>query len=438
MTERQLFLGGYVLFPSGHYAGAWRHPYSTRDWLGRDFLHQTARTLEAAKFDLAFIPETVSHNPDFTRHGHSNSIKHDPAQVAGQIAAVTTHLGVGVTLSTSFNEPYNLARTLLSLDHLSGGRVAWNVIQSHGPGNYLNFPHVEELSGAELYDRGDEYVEAVLALWRAWEADALVQDQESGLFADPARITVPDYRGKYLAVRGPLNLPPSPQTHPVIIQAGDSQRGRTFGARWGDVIFAIERTRADMQAKKDDLKGKARAAGRDADRIRLFAAVQPIIGETKEIALARRDFLRTRITPESGVRFFSHFARVDLAGVDLDARYVDAIEERATDGQTESRAIVQLDELLGARRDRVTIAEAGVEFSTSELTPQVVGTGEEIAEELAAYFTSGAADGFLITPTHFPGSFEEFGRAVVPHLQRLGVFRTEYTGATLRENLGLA
>jgi alkanesulfonate monooxygenase SsuD/methylene tetrahydromethanopterin reductase-like flavin-dependent oxidoreductase (luciferase family) len=224
----------------------------------------------------------------------------------------------------------------------------------------------------------------------------------------------------------------------VIIQAGDSQRGRTFGARWGDVIFAIERTRADMQAKKDDLKGKARAAGRDADRIRLFAAVQPIIGETKEIALARRDFLRTRITPESGVRFFSHFARVDLAGVDLDARYVDVIEERATDGQTESRAIVQLDELLGARRDRVTIAEAGVEFSTSELTPQVVGTGEEIAEELAAYFTSGAADGFLITPTHFPGSFEEFGRAVVPHLQRLGVFRTEYTGATLRENLGLA
>jgi FMN-dependent oxidoreductase (nitrilotriacetate monooxygenase family) len=438
MTERHLFLGGYVLFPSGHYAGAWRHPYSSRDWLGREFLHQTARTLEAAKFDLAFIPETVSHNDEFTRHGHSNAIKHDPAQVAAQIAAVTTHLGVGVTLSTSFNEPYNLARTLLSLDHLSGGRVAWNVIQSHGSANYLNFPQKEELTGSELYDRGDEYVEAVLALWRAWDADALVQDQDTGLFADPTRITVPDYKGRYVEVRGPLNLPPSPQRHPVIIQAGDSPRGRTFGARWGEVIFAIERTQADLQTKKEDLRAKATAAGRDPDGIRLFAAVQPIVGETTEIAHARRDYLRTRITPESGVTFFGHFARIDLTGVDLDARYVDVLEERATAEQIGSRAVAQLDDLLGARRNQVTIAEAGIEFSTSELTPQVVGTGAEIAEQLAEIFTSGAADGFLITPTHFPGSFDDFGRAVVPQLQRLGVFRTEYAAATLRENLGLA
>ncbi|MCE0762410.1 NtaA/DmoA family FMN-dependent monooxygenase [Pseudonocardia kujensis] len=438
MTERHLFLGGYVLFPSGHYAGAWRHPYSSRDWLGRDFLHQTARSLEAAKFDLAFIPETVSHHEGFTRHGHSNAIKHDPAQVAGQIAAVTSHLGVGVTLSTSFNEPYNLARTLLSLDHLSGGRVAWNVIQSHGPANYLNFPNAEELTGSELYDRGDEFVEAVLALWRSWGPGALVQDQESGVFADPSRITVPDYKGRFVAVRGPLNLPPSPQDHPVIIQAGDSQRGREFGARWGEVIFAIERTRADLRAKKDDLRAKARAAGRDPERIRLFAAVQPIVGETREIAEARRDFLRTRITPESGTTFLSHFARIDLTGVDLTARYVDVLEERATEGQTEARAITQLDALLGARRDRVTLAEAGIEFSTSELTPQIVGTGEQVAEQLAEIFGSGAADGFLITPTHFPGSFDDFGRAVVPHLQKLGVFRTEYEGTTLRENLGLS
>ena len=437
MTGRHLFLGGYVLFPSGHYAGAWRHPYSSRDWLGRDFLHQTARTLEAAKFDLAFIPETVSHNEGFTRHGHSNAVKHDPAQVAAQIAAVTTRLGVGVTLSTSFNEPYNLARTLLSLDHLSGGRVAWNVIQSHGPANYLNFPRAEELTGDELYDRGDEFVEAVLALWRAWGPDALVQDQDSGLFADPARIDVPDYKGRYVAVRGPLNLPRSPQGHPVIIQAGDSPRGREFGARWGEVIFAIERTQADLRAKKDDLRARARAAGRDAEQIRLFAAVQPIVGETTEIARARRDFLRTRITPESGVTFLSLFARLDLTGADLQARYVDVLEERATDGQTANRAITQLDDLLGTRRDRVTLAEAGIEFSTSELTPQVVGTGAEVAEQLAEIFASGAADGFLITPTHFPGSFDEFGRAVVPHLQRLGVFRTEYAGTTLRENLGL-
>lgn len=437
MTDRQLFLGGYVLFPGGHFAGAWRHPYSTGDWLGRETLRETARALESAKFDLAFIPETVSYREGFTRHGLSNSIKHDPAQVAAQIAAVTDHLGVGVTLSTSFNSPYNLARTLASLDHLSGGRVAWNVIQSQGEANYANFPEVERLAGAELYDRGDEVVEAVVALWQSWGQDALVNDRETGLFADPSRITTPDYKGRYTAVRGPLNLPPTPQGQPVIIQAGDSPRGREFGARWGDVIFAIERTPADLLAKKNDLRAKAAAHGRDPEKIRLFAAVQPIIGETTAIARARRDDLRAHITPEAGLEFFSLFSRLDLSGVDPQDPYLKVIEERGAD-QPPNRAVVQLTELLGARAGSITIAEAAVEFSTSELTPQLVGTGVEVAEQLAEIFTSGAADGFLITPTHFPGSFHEFGRAVVPHLQRLGVFRTEYGDTTLRGNLGLS
>lgn len=436
MTDRQLFLGGYVLFPGGHFAGTWRHPYSTGDWLGRGFLHETARALEDAKFDLAFIPETVSYREGFARHGLSNAIKHDPAQAAAQIAAVTEHLGLGVTLSTSFTPPYNLARTLASLDHLSGGRVAWNVIQSAGPANYANFPTAERLDGAELYDRGDEVVEAVVALWQSWAADALVADRDTGLFADPSRITTPDYKGRYTAVRGPLNLPPTPQGHPVIIQAGDSPRGREFGARWGEVIFAIERTPDDLRAKKTDLQTRAAAVGRDPEKIRLFAAVQPIIGETTEIARARRDHLSKLITPEAGIEFFSLFSRLDLSGLDPATPYRQVIEERTGDGPA-NRAIVQLTELLGARADRFSIAEAAVEFSTSELTPQLVGTGVEIAEQLAGIFTAGAADGFLITPTHFPGTFHEFGRAVVPHLQRLGVFRTEYASTTLRGNLGL-
>ncbi|GIG20081.1 monooxygenase [Cellulomonas chitinilytica] len=437
MTQRQLFLGGYVLFPGGHFAGAWRHPYSTRDWLGPQTFHDLARTLEAAKFDLAFIPETVSFRAGFARHGLSNAIKHDPAQIAAQIAAVTTHLGIGVTLSTSFNPPYNLARTLASLDHLSGGRVAWNVIQSNGPANYANFPEVEQLDRDQLYDRGDEVVEAVTVLWDSWGQDALVADQQTGLFADPARITVPDYKGTYVATRGPLNLPPTPQGRPVIIQAGDSPRGRAFGARWGEVIFAIERTQADLQAKKDDLRAKATAVGRDPEKIKLFAAVQPIVGETTEIARARRDHLRTLVTPEAGVEFFSQFSRLDLGDVSLDEPYVKVLEERATQGQAEGRAVVALNELLGSRLRTATIAEAAIEFSTSELTPQLVGTGAEIADQLAELFLSGAADGFLVTPTHFPGSFDEFGRAVVPHLQRLGVYKTEYAGTTLRGNLGV-
>lgn len=437
MTDRQLFLGAYLLFPSGHFAGAWRHPYSERDFNDRDLYQDIARTLERARFDLAFIPETVSYREGFARHGLSNGLKHDPAQLAAQIAAVTTHLGVGITLSTSFNEPYNLARTLLSLDHLSGGRVAWNIIQSNGPANYANFPHVEQLGRDELYDRGDEVVESVLALWRSWAPDALVADPVTGVYADTSKITAPEYKGKYVEVRGPLNLPPTPQRHPVLIQAGDSPRGRDFGARWGDIIFAIERTQADLQAKKDDLRARAVTAGRDPDKIRLFAAIQPIIGETTEIARARRDHLRTLVSPAAGIEFFSQFSRLDLGDVSPDEPYLKVLEERATNGQAEGRAIVALGELLGSRLGSATIAEAAIEFSTSELTPQVVGTGLEVAEQLAELFGSGAADGFLVTPTHFPGTFDEFGRAVVPHLQRLGVFRTEYAGSTLRANLGI-
>ncbi|MEN0129356.1 MAG: NtaA/DmoA family FMN-dependent monooxygenase [Brevundimonas sp.] len=437
MTDRKLFLGAYLLFPSGHFAGAWRHPYSERDFNDRDLYQDIARTLERARFDLAFIPETVSYREGFARHGLSNGLKHDPAQLAAQIAAVTTHLGVGITLSTSFNEPYNLARTLLSLDHLSRGRVAWNIIQSSGPSNYANFPKAEQLGRNELYDRGDEFVEAVLALWRSWAPDALVADPETGIYADTSKIAAPEYKGRYVEVRGPLNLPPSPQRHPVLIQAGDSPRGRDFGARWGDVVFAIERTQADLQAKKDDLRARAVAAGRNPDKIRLFAAVQPIIGETTEIARARRDHLRTLVSPAAGIEFFSQFSRLDLGDVSPDEPYLKVLEERATNGQAEGRAIVALNELLGSRLGSATIAEAAIEFSTSELTPQVVGTGVEVAEQLAELFSSGAADGFLVTPTHFPGTFDEFGRAVVPHLQRLGVFRTEYEGTTLRANLGI-
>lgn len=438
MTERQLFLGAYLLFPSGHYAGAWRHPYSERDYNDRTLYQDVARTLERARFDLAFIPETVSYREGFTRHGLSNGLKHDPAQLAAQVVAVTDHLGVGVTLSTSFNEPYNLARTLLSLDHLSGGRVAWNVIQSSGPANYANFPRVEQLGRDELYDRGDEFVEAVLALWRSWAPDALVADPVTGVYADTGKIAAPEYKGRYVEVRGPLNLPPSPQRHPVIIQAGDSPRGRDHGARWGDVVFAIERTPADLRAKKDDLRARAARQGRDPDALRLFAAVQPVIGETTAIARARRDALADYIAPEAGIEFFGMFSRLDLGDVDPSTPYAQVLEERATREHLESRTIVQLDELLGSRKRSVTLAEAAVTFSTSELTPQVVGTGREVAEQLAEIFTSGAADGFLITPTHFPGTFDEFGRAVVPHLQQLGVFRTDYEGTTLRSHLGLA
>lgn len=440
MSEhRQLFLAGYILFPGNHFAGAWRHPYSERGFNDRTLFEDAARTLERAKFDMAFIPETLAFNPAFARHGLSNAIKHDPAQLASVIAGVTTHLGVGVTLSASFTSPYHLARTLGSLDQFSGGRVAWNIIMSRGAPTYANFPFVEELERDELYDRGDEVVEATVGLWESWADDALVVDKSSGVFVDPAKVSTPDYRGKYVQVKGPLTLPPSPQGKPVLIQAGDSARGRQFGGKWAELVFAIENNEEDLKAKRDDLRRLAAEAGRDPDSIKLIAAVQPIVGETTEIARARQKFLPTLLDTDAAVAFLSHFVRTDFTGLPADVKFTDAVAARSTD---ENAGVRLLDNLRGLAAGTgesldggLTLGEVAKTFSASEFTPQIVGSPEEVADQLIHLFEAEAVDGYVLSPTHFPGAFDDFARAVVPVLQQRGVFRTEYSDTTLRGNL---
>ncbi|MEU6831143.1 NtaA/DmoA family FMN-dependent monooxygenase [Nocardia beijingensis] len=439
MSDRQIFLAGYILFPGNHYIGAWRHPYSERDFNDRGLFEDIGRTLERAKFDMAFIPETLAYNPNFARYGLSNGLKHEPTQLAAVIAGATRHLGIGVTLSASYNAPYHLARTLGSLDQFSGGRVAWNIIMSKGEATQANFPFVEELEREELYDRGDEVVEATVALWESWAADALVADQHSGVFADPAKIRTPDYRGKYVQVRGPLTLPPSPQGKPVLIQAGDSARGRRFGAKWAELIFAIENNEADLRAKRQDLRRLAAEAGRDPDSVKLIAAVQPIVGETTEIARARQRFLTTLVDTDAAVAFLSQFVRTDLTGLPPDLRFSDAVAQRATDAAAGVRLLDNLAALaagngatLGAE---LSLGEVARIFGASEFTPQIVGTGAEVADQLVHLFEAEAVDGYVLSPTHFPGAFDDVARAVVPELQRRGVFRTEYADTTLRGNL---
>ncbi|WP_109525796.1 MULTISPECIES: NtaA/DmoA family FMN-dependent monooxygenase [Nocardia] len=439
MSDRQIFLAGYILFPSNHYVGAWRHPYSERDFNDRALFEDVGRTLERAKFDMAFIPETLAYNPNFARYGLSNGIKHEPTQLAAVIAGVTRHLGIGVTLSASYNAPYHLARTLGSLDQFSGGRVAWNIIMSKGAPTQANFPFVEELERDELYDRGDEVVEATVALWESWRHDALVADKRSGLFVDTDKVTTPDYRGKYVQVRGPLSLPPSPQGTPVLIQAGDSARGRRFGARWGELIFAIENNEADLRAKRDDLRKLAAAAGRDPDSVKLIAAVQPIVGETTEIARARQRFLTTLVDTDAAIAFLSQFVRTDLTGLPPELRFSDAVARRATDEAAGVRLLDNLTALAESNGDSLDtglgLGEVAKIFGASEFTPQIVGTGVEVADQLAALFEAEAVDGYVLSPTHFPGAFDDVARAVVPELQRRGLFRREYADTTLRGNL---
>ncbi|WP_067688986.1 NtaA/DmoA family FMN-dependent monooxygenase [Nocardia jejuensis] len=439
MSERQLFLAGYVLFPSNHYVGAWRHPYSERDFNDRTLFEDVGRTLERAKFDMAFIPETLAYNPNFARYGLSNGLKHEPTQLASVIAGVTRHLGIGVTLSASYNAPYHLARTLGSLDQFSGGRVAWNIIMSKGEATQANFPFVEELERTELYDRGDEVVESTVALWDSWAHDALVADKESGVFVDTTKVATPDYQGKYVRVRGPLTLPPSPQGKPVLIQAGDSPRGRRFGAKWAELVFAIENNEADLRAKREDLRRLAAEAGRDPDSIKLIAAVQPIVGETTDIARARQQFLNTLVDTDAAVAFLSQFVRTDLNGLDPDLLFTEAVARRSTDEAAGVRLLDNLTALAASNGEslgtELTLGQIAKHFGASEFTPQIVGTGAEVADQLAHLFEAEAVDGYVLSPTHFPGAFDDVARAVVPELQRRGIFRREYADTTLRGNL---
>jgi len=423
---RQMILGAYMVFPSMHSAGMWRHSYSENAFEDRALYERYAQAAERAKFDLILIPERVHYVDGHTKYGLLTGFQHDPTQLAAVVAGATNRIGLGVTLSASFNSPYNLARTLGSLDILSGGRAAWNIVMTApGPAND-NFPEVDRLPREELYERGDEVLEATTALWSSWDGDAVLADRDSGIYADTSKIHAADYKGKYLSVQGPLTLPQSPQGRPVFIQAGESARGREFGGRWADLVFAIDPLEEDLRAKRKAIRGYAEEAGRDPDSVRLVAAVQPIVGETTSIAKERQEYLRSLIHPDAAIEWVSHSAGLDLSQFDPSTPIAEVLNR----GSGPSRRLARLIESRN-----LTIAETAELFARNDLTPEIVGSPQEVADEVTHLFESGAADGFILTATHFPRGLDDFASSVVPLLQDRGVFRREYTGTTLRSHI---
>ena len=315
-----------------------------------------------------------------------------------------------------------------SLDHLSGGRAAWNVVASTSTLEARNFGLDEMPGRSQRYDRADEVLEACCALWDSWEDGALLFDKASGAFADPAKIHYADYKGKWVRTRGPLTTPRSPQGRPVIMQAGSSDRGRDFGARWGEVIFTLQHQKADMQAFYDDFKGRMAVRGRAPEECVVLPSIDVVIGETESIARERADYVNSLVDTQLGLATMSGHVGIDLARFDPDQPLTDIAVEEGSRGSFD--VILQ-----GTHAEGLTLEEAARRFATSELCPQLVGTPEMIADQLTDLFEDRACDGFVLTPTTFPGMFEQFGRAVVPLLQKRGVFRTEYAGRTLRENL---
>ena len=352
----------------------------------------------------------------------------DPLMVLPYIARATTRLGLGITLSTSFYHPFHIARMLASLDHLSAGRVAWNVVTSASDMEAQNFGMDAIPDRNTRYDRAEESVEACLALWDGWDADALLLDKANGAFADPRKVRYANYRGQHVSTRGPLPTPRCPQGHPVIMQAGSSPRGRAFAARFAEVIFTFQHQKPDMQAFRADMHTRMQAAGRDPADCVILPSLDVVLGDTQTMAEERRDVLDRLVDPELALAITSSHLGIDLSGFPLDQ----PLEILARD-QTVGGALDVL--MQGTRAEGLTLRQAAQRYGTSVMAPQLVGTAESVADRMADLFESGACDGFILTPTTFPGMFEQFARSVIPALQRRGVYRSAYTGATLRENL---
>jgi len=352
----------------------------------------------------------------------------DPLPVLAVMSRVTRHIGLGATLSTTFHNPYQIARTLGTLDVLSKGRMAWNVVSSISNLEARNFGQDELPPRNVRYDRADEVMEACFKLWESWEPDALIVDKESGIFADPSKVHYVDYVGKWIKTRGPLTVPRSPQGHPVIMQAGASDRGRDFAARWSEMIFTLQHSKADMQTFYADIKQRVAKFGRPLEDCSVLPSVDPIIGETESIAREKQAYINEMVDPEVALALVSTHIGVDLSKYPVDQPLQDIEIEQGARGSFE--VILQ-----GTKAHGLTLGEAAKRFATSELAPQIVGTPKSVADQLQDYFESRACDGFILTPTVFPGTWEQFARSVVPELQKRGVFRSDYTGRTLREHL---
>jgi FMN-dependent oxidoreductase (nitrilotriacetate monooxygenase family) len=432
MTRKMRLVAYLKTGPTALHVGGWRHPESTLDdILDPERYQHIARVLEAAKFDGCFFADLFglydvqqgSFDAYVRRGGQISYL--DPTVVLPVMAAATRHLGLGATLSTSFHTAYHLARWLGSLDAMSGGRVAWNVVTSATDLEAQNAGMDELPPREQRYDRADEVLEACFALWNSWDADAMVLDKQAGIMSDPSKVHYANYQGRWIKTRGPLSIPRSPQGRPVIMQAGSSDRGREFAARWAEAVFTIQRGEAEMREFYADMKARVQAMGRAPEDCVILPAISVVLGETHSIAEERAAYLNSLVDDELVFASSSSGLGADLTKVNSQNALAAA---QGNQGMQGSKDVI--DQVMKA--EGVSFQEAVTKRREGR---EMIGTAIEIADRMQAMFESDVCDGFVLTPTMFPGMFEQFCRSVVPELQRRGLFRTEYTGRTLRENL---
>ncbi|WP_375470238.1 LLM class flavin-dependent oxidoreductase [uncultured Nostoc sp.] len=430
--SKQLKLGAFMR-PVSIHTGAWRYPGALPDAnFNFPALKRFIQKLEQGKFDAFFMADHLAVlNMPLNALKRSHTVtSFEPFTLLSALASVTEHIGLVATASTTYDEPYHIARRFASLDHISGGRAGWNIVTTSNPDASLNFGLSEEVEHDERYARAREFYDVVTGLWDSFADDAFIRDVESGIYFDPAKIHVLGHQGKHLSVRGPLNIARPVQGWPVIVQAGASEAGRHLAAETAEVVFAPA---GNLEAGKilfADIKGRARAIGRDPESIKILPGVLVIVGETVAEAIAKREHLDSLVHYESGIASLNSALAYDVSGFDPDGLLPEIPQTNAS--QSSRAQVIAL-----AQRDHLTIRQLAQHIG-SYGGLAFVGTPQTIADDMEQWLIEQGSDGFNVMFPFLPEGLNDFVDKVIPELQRRGIFRREYEGKTLRENLGLA
>lgn len=432
MSDRKLRLGAFMR-PISIHTAAWRYPGGTPDAnFNFKALRSYAQKLEAGKFDAFFMADhlAVLNMPVDALKRSATTTSFDPLTLLPALATATERIGLIATASTTYNEPYHVARKFASLDHISEGRAGWNVVTSGNPMEALNFGRDEHWEHATRYRRAREFYDVVTGLWDSWADDAFIRDVESGVYFDPDRMHVLDHKGEFLKVRGPLNVARPVQGWPVIVQAGASDAGRQLAAETAEVIFAAGGSISAAREFYADVKGRMKALGRDPDHLKVLPGAFVIVGDSVEEARAKRAKLDSLVHYDSAIASLSVALGTDASRFDPDGPLPDDLPETNGSKSGRERAIAV------ARREGLTVRQLAQRLGGYGGSA-FVGTPETIADEMEEWLMTEACDGFNVMFPFLPAGLDDFVDRVVPELQRRGIFRTEYEGSTLRENLGL-
>lgn len=420
---------------SGSHVASWRHPLASGvNPVTPAYFTQVAQIAERGLFDAVFCADAQGFRQVLGKDPYSRlaPMSLDPVTVLGGVAMLTSRIGLVATLSTSYNEPYAVARRMATLDIVSDGRAGWNVVTSQTENEAHNFGRDAHYGHQERYARAGEFVDVARGLWDTWEDDAILRDHDAGRYFDPEKVSALRHEGQHFKVEGPLTTGRPPQGHPVVVQAGSSPQGLDLAARQADAVFTSHPTLDSAVAFYNDLKARVAAAGRDPNSLRILTAIQPTIADSEADAKAISDELNALISPDLALGQLSmQFGGFDFSGFDPDGPLPPVPANNVSQGS--QKRIVDF-----AAKESLSLIQVARYVAAGRTSHTIAGTGEQVADLLAEWFEAGAADGFVISAPIAPVMFDRFVDKVVPVLQQRGLYRTAYEGTTLRDHLGLA